>query len=137
MNVYVFDACALIAFLGNEDGADRVREMLEAAGQGENRIIIHGNNLCEVYYDHLRVFGDKKAEKMIGEILDLPLEIISEISIPLLKLAGKFKVEKSISFADSFVLALAKIEKATIVTTDHHEFDSIEKEGDISFVWIR
>ncbi|MEW6606798.1 MAG: type II toxin-antitoxin system VapC family toxin [bacterium] len=137
MNVYVFDACALIAFLGNEDGANIVREMLEKAGQGEDRIIIHSNNLCEVYYDHLRVFGDKKAETMIEEILELPLEIISEVSIPLLKLAGKFKVEKSISFADSFVLALAKTEKASIVTTDHHEFDRIEEEGNIPFIWIR
>lgn len=123
--------------MGNEDGADRVREMLERAGQEEDRIVIHANNLCEVYYDHLRVFGDKKAEKMIGEILDLPLEIINEVSISLLKLAGKFKIEKNVSFADSFVLALAKAEKASIVTTDHHEFDKIEEEGDISFAWIR
>ena len=50
---------------------------------------------------------------------------------------GYFKTNYKISFADSFVLASAKLNNARIITSDHHEFDVIEKDGDMDFEWIR
>lgn len=69
--------------------------------------------------------------------MDYLLFIIDSISDDLLKKIGYFKTHYKISFADSFVLATAKIYNATVVTSDHHEFDAVEKDGEISFEWIR
>ena len=41
-----------------------------------------------------------------------------------------------ISYADSFVLALAEREEAIIVSTDHHEFNQVENDGILSFFWL-
>ena len=67
----------------------------------------------------------------------LPIEVLNMISIPMIQEIGYFKTKYKISFADSFVLAVAKLNNAKIVTSDHHEFDVIEKSGDVSFEWIR
>jgi PIN domain nuclease of toxin-antitoxin system len=50
-DTYVFDACALIALLTNEDGAEIVKGLLQEAIEGKNKIIMHKINLLEVYYD--------------------------------------------------------------------------------------
>ena len=50
---------------------------------------------------------------------------------------GHFKTKYKISFADIFVLATAKLNNATIITSDHHEFDIIETSGELTFEWIR
>jgi len=34
-------------------------------------------------------------------------------------------------------LATAKINDAGVLTSDHHEFDEVEKRGDVQFEWIR
>ena len=42
-----------------------------------------------------------------------------------------------ISLADSVALAFAKNREAELVTSDHHEFDALDKLGELSFFWIR
>jgi len=51
--------------------------------------------------------------------------------------AGRLKRSHKMSVADSFVLATAIIEGATVVSSDHKEMDSVEEAGELSFLWIR
>jgi predicted nucleic acid-binding protein len=67
----------------------------------------------------------------------LPIRFIEAISDPLIEEAATFKLSNKISVADSFALATAKMEGAKLVTSDHHEFDPIDKNGDMEFLWIR
>ena len=41
------------------------------------------------------------------------------------------------SYADSFVLAAANINNAIVVSSDHHEFDTVEKNTNLKFYWLR
>jgi len=54
MNRYVLDACAMLAMLRDEPGADIVAAVINAANNGEAEIIMHKANLLEVYYDLYR-----------------------------------------------------------------------------------
>ena len=54
MKHYVMDACAMLALLCNEQGADKVAEILNTANKGNVTIEMHKANLLEVYYDLLR-----------------------------------------------------------------------------------
>src|SRR5947209_8116006 len=47
----VFDACAVIAMLRGEEGAETAASLL---GEPKNLCRLHAVNLCEVYYDGLR-----------------------------------------------------------------------------------
>ena len=131
---YVIDACALIAFLQNEGGGDILRELFKMP---ENEFFMHSVNLTEVYYDAVYVAGEEKTQELFEIVVGLPITILWDLNVSLIKLVGKYKTSYQISFADAFVLALAEKKKAIVVSTDHHEFDVIESAGKLSFYWLR
>jgi predicted nucleic acid-binding protein len=137
MNRYVLDACALLALLRNESGADKVASVINAAGNGEAELIMHRANLLEIYYDLYRSLGKRNADMVLAEILKRPILINTEITDTIFSEAGRLKASYKISFADSFALAQAIESNGELLTADHHEFDAIEGQEDISFIWIR
>ena len=137
MKRYVLDACALIALLQDESGADIVDDIINSAGYGEAIIIMHKANLLEVYYDSYRSRGKEQADLMFSEVMNLPIEINSDITDDIFKEAGRLKSLYKISFADSFALAQASISGGVLLTSDHHEFSAIEGNEQITFCWIR
>ena len=124
---YILDACALLALLRNETGADRVAELLNQSNRGEQTVLMHKANLLEVYYDIYRLYGKLKADEIINEVKEQAITVIPDISDELFTCAGRIKSKYKISFADTFALAAAEITGATLLTSDHHEMDIIEK----------
>jgi PIN domain nuclease of toxin-antitoxin system len=131
---YVIDACALIAFFQNETGGNKLSELFKVA---ENEFFMHSINLTEVYYDALYVSGEEKAQQLFEKVAELPITILWYLDVNFIKLVGKYKTSYRISFADSFVLALADKEKAIVISTDHHEFDVVEETTELTFYWLR
>ena len=137
MKLYVLDACALLALLRNEQGADVVADAINVANRGMAKIIMHKANLLEVYYDLLRSSGKDKTDIIMTEIKKRPIEVNSEITDEIFVEAGRLKSSYKISFADSFALAQALVSGSSLLTSDHHEFDVIESKESIHFAWIR
>jgi PIN domain nuclease of toxin-antitoxin system len=136
-DTFVLDACALIAFLNKEPGMDVVREILLRALEDEVSITMNKLNLLEVYYDVYRRCGEGAATDMLEMVAGTPIDIIHEISDAVFKEAGRLKASYRISLADSMALAEASISGSSLLTSDHHEFDIIEKSESIKFHWIR
>jgi len=130
---YVLDACGLIAFLRGEEGGQR----LAGEFQSGNSFYLHSVTLGEVYYDSIRVGGIQYADELVEDVLKLPLDVVWSIDMSLIKLVGEFKSTFRISYADAFVLALASEKEASVITTDHHEFDPVEAAGALQFFWLR
>jgi len=137
MNLYVLDACALIALLRNETGANKVAAVLNAANSGEARVVMNKVNLLEVFYDLYRSVGKDKTALIMSEIRKRPIEINSEITDEIFTQAGRLKATYKISLADSIALAQAMVLDADFLTADHHEFDMIEEQEPARFHWIR
>ena len=134
---YVLDACALIACMAGEEGAETVRGILERASENNAEVMMHQLNLLEVYYDILRRYGNESADDFLAEIRSSPIAIVREISDKLLRKAGYFKANYKISLADAIALAAASTLEAALITSDHHEFDIVEKMESLCFLWIR
>ena len=137
MKHYVLDACALIALLQDELGADKVSEVLNAANKGEATIIMHKANLLEVYYDAYRYRSKEQADLMLSEVSKRPITINAEITDEIFVEAGRLKSLYRMSFADSFALAQASVSGGALLTSDHHEFEAAEQQEKIKFAWIR
>jgi len=132
------DACALIAFLSDETGAQVVSDVLLKAADSKVLVTMNGLNLLEVYYDMYRKVGKEKAQEQLSMIEKLPLSIRPEISGKVFMEAGRLKAGYHISIADSVALAEALVSGGSLLTADHHEFDAVEpKEKKIKFCWIR
>jgi len=52
---YVFDACAVIALLNDENGANTVAELINKAEIGVDRIFMNSVQVLEVYYDRIYI----------------------------------------------------------------------------------
>lgn len=137
MKQYVLDACALIAFFNDEAGANKVEAILEQAANDEVKVYLASINLFEIYYNALRSTTPGQAKNLLADLYNLPLVVVEHIDMPLIQLAAYFKTKHRMSVADSFALALAKQLDALLISTDHHEFDAVEKAGDVEFFWLR
>jgi len=123
----VFDACALIAFAYDEEGADLLEKYL---ADDENTCFVHSLNFCEFYYHAYRRSSKSQATKMVREFLDLGLILRDDIDIEFWQEAGALKAaHKKVSLADCFAIALAKRLDAELVTSDHHELDALADLG--------
>jgi len=134
---YVLDACALIAFLNDEAGADIVEELLRKSDPQVPNLFLHRLNLLEVYYCIYREVGPETSEQALGRIRALPVTEVTEISYEAFLEAGRLKAIYRLSLADSIAAAEANVRGASLVTADHHEFDFIAARENISFLWIR
>jgi len=114
---YVFDSFALLAYFGNEPGAETVEQLLRQA-QGET-VIIHLSlvNLGEVYYITQRERGPDVAMTTLALIDQLPLHQ-QAIDRPRVLAAAALKANYAISYADAFAAALAQQLQGPVVTGD-------------------
>jgi predicted nucleic acid-binding protein len=129
----VLDACALIAYLNDEPGADLVDEIL----QHTPAVYISAVNLLEIAYDAIRITGDGgAANEIIDVVSQLPI-INWQLERRIIEIAARFKSSQRISLADSIALALAEYHNAPLATSDHHEFESLSDVGIARILWIR
>jgi predicted nucleic acid-binding protein len=134
---YVLDACAVIAYLSNETGLDKVEDLFFRAERGEISLYMHNLNLLEVYYGVRRAYGTEQAAKTLNDLNVLPISFVPGIGgVPFIE-AGRLKSSHKMSLADAVLLGEALTRNALVVTSDHHELDVIETTEPIRFFWIR
>lgn len=138
MEKYVFDACALIAYYTDEEGADIIQGIISKAYFKESQIFISKINLLEVFYDVYRSQGKKEAEGFLDDIINSPVKIIETMKKSVFVEAGRLKASYRISLADSVFLAEILMNEGYIgVTADHHELDTIKEVEKVNLLWIR
>jgi len=125
----------MIAFLRGEAGADVVRGILSDPA---NVIYAHAINLCEVYYDFLRAADENTARNALRDLTSLGIRRRRDMSDAFWMGVGRLKGEiRRVSLADCFAIELALRLNAHVVTSDHHEFDSIKANRVCSVLFIR
>jgi len=135
-DVFVLDACALIALTNQEKGADIVADILKQANHGNARLYMNRINLYEVYYGFYREYGKEYALNVIENVEDSYV-FVTEFDREIFLEAGRLKATYKLSLADSIVIAQTISLKGSILTADHHEFDVIEGKENLIFNWIR
>ena len=131
---HCLDVCAVIAYLRQEVGAEVLREIIE---RPNTFLAMHACNLGEVYYDFFRDDGLAAAQTAWANTLVLPLALRRDADDVYIQRVGVIKVAERVSFADAFALALAERLRVPLITTDHHEFDAVERKGHFHFLWLR
>lgn len=134
---YVMDACAFIALVNREPGCEVVRDLLKKAEDGSCKINMHAVNLCEIYYDCLRSSSVKVADALLKTVESMPITVIDRIDTKLLRETSKVKATEKVSLADAFAVGLAITLHAQFVTSDHHEFETLENKGIVRILWFR
>jgi ribonuclease VapC len=121
---YVLDSFALLAYLQDEPAASRVEKLFDQAGKEKCRLLLCIINLGEILYITERRRGLVKAQDALALIQQLPMEILPADEETVFT-AAHIKANYSLSYADSFVVAIGIQEHATVITADP-EFHSVE-----------
>jgi len=124
--VVVMDACAMIAYLRGEVGADVVEALLLDSG---NTCLVHAINLCEIFYDFLKNSDEATAQSAITDLVSVGLIVKEDMEPDFWQEAGRYKAGYKLALADCFAMALANRTGAELITSDHKEFDPIAAAG--------
>ena len=126
-NIFFMDACAMIALLAGEPGAERVKEMIQNAINGNIMLKINQINLLETYYHLVSVYNQNDANRVMEKIKEFPIEVIIGLSDEVFKEAGKIKSKYKIPLGDSIAIAECIVGNGTLVTSDHTDLEKIEE----------
>jgi len=135
-DVYVLDACALIALTNQEKGADIVADVLKQVTHGIIRLYMNRVNLYEVYYGFYREYEKEYALNVVENVENSNI-LVTEFDREIFLEAGRLKATYKLSLADSIAVAQTIILRGSILTADHHEFDAIDGKENLIFNWIR
>ena len=120
---FVLDTYALLAYLKQEQGHEKVRQLLVSAN---TEVFMNDINIGETYYIISRARGLEDAEYFLSAVLpSLSLERVSNDLDDVIE-AAKIKAQFPISYADCFVIATARKTNATIVSGDP-DFNLVQK----------
>ena len=136
MAVKVLDSWALMAFFLDEPAAKAVEELLVAAEEGSERLLLSVVNWGEVYYSTMRSISQEAAEVVVREMAGYQIQVIGvdDKDRRLVRQAAVYKATRRMSYADAFAAALARIWDAQLVTGDK-EFKVVEDE--IKIGWLK
>ena len=129
----VLDSFALIAYLRDEPGADKVEDLLRKAAARHEPLHMTEINYAEVQYIIIRKNGLAGWETTAATLVSLPITF-HPATRELADIAARFKASHRISLADAFASALTKHRKSELVTGSP-EFKPLEREVKIS--WLK
>jgi PIN domain nuclease of toxin-antitoxin system len=133
---YVLDACAVLAFLNDEEGADLVEDLLNRKTTGEISLSMSIVNLLEVYYNELRDKDADIAQVVLDMVQHYSITVIDRISNFIFREAARLKVTYKMSFADAIGLATRAELSGIFVSSDPSELEVLENSEQIPFLWL-
>jgi len=125
MKNILFDSYAILKFYQDEDGADKVEELLIASRRGDLKAFMSEINLGEVHYMTIRRLGLESAKEYLEQFFELSIQVVAP-SWDIILSASEIKAEYAISHADCFAVATARKGEATVITGDP-EFKKVER----------
>ena len=122
---FVLDTFAFLAYLRDEPAAPRVQKLLMDAEKSKCILFISLINLGEILYSTERRGGISKVQDTLALVQRLPIEVLP-VDEQTVFAAAHIKANHTISYADSFVVAIGIEENAMVITADP-EFHSVEQ----------
>lgn len=116
---YLLDTSALLSFIEDEAGADRVEEVLR-----KPTTMLPWPILMETYYVTLQEEGQAEADRRIALIKQLKVIILWDMDEATLLTAARLKAEHRVSLADAIIAAFAIRRDAVLMHKDP-EFDAL------------
>ena len=116
---YLLVTSALLSFIEDEAGADRVEKALK-----QSTTLLPWLVLLETYYITLQEEGQAEADRRIALIKQLKVKIVWDMDEPTLLTAGRLKADHRVSLADAVIAAFA-IRRAAVLMHKDPEFEAL------------
>jgi len=129
----VLDSWSILAYLEDEPAGQQVADIIADAHESGTPVMMTVVSAGEIWYITARKTSEDAADHTILELTQLGIQF-SDADWQLAREAARFKAKGKMSFADCFAAALAKEQKADLVTGDP-EFKQVENE--VKVHWLQ
>jgi predicted nucleic acid-binding protein len=110
---HLLDSSAVFALIEDEDGAERVDQVLRSGGA-----LVPWLALLEVHYVTRQEAGDDEADRRLALLKSSGVEVVWEVDESLVLTASRLKAAHRISLADALIAAYAIRFSAVLVHKD-------------------
>jgi predicted nucleic acid-binding protein len=129
---YVLDASAVLDFIEDGPGAERIEQLFKQALGDGTPLLMSVLNWGEVFYHSWQRRGEESAKRVLADLSRLPIELVPVDLSQALK-AGELKVVHKIPYVDCVAAALSLLRQSTLVTADR-DFEKLGRQFPI--LWI-
>lgn len=129
---YVLDANAVLDFVEDGPGAERVERLFKDALHRNAPVLMSVVNWGEVFYHSWQERGEESARRTLAGLARLPLELVP-VDVPQSLQAGEIKARHRIPYVDCLAAALAMMRQAVLVTSDR---DFVKLGRHFPILWI-
>ena len=136
MVVYVLDSSALIRYIDNEAGANRVNAIIKSCVSGQAAVCMSAIQWGEVAGNIRKRMGVQREKAILGGILPSEVEIVSLNGDHAVR-AAALRVDRKIAYADAFALDLAMQSSDCILVTADYGFKDVADLAHIEFLPAR
>jgi len=133
MTKYVLDSSALIRYIDDEAGADRVEDMLRACVARQADICISAVQWGEVAGNLRKRVGAADQQRILSALLPADAEIVF-VTAERAVCAAELRVDRKIAYADGFALGLAMESPGHVLVTADYGFKAVEDLARIEFL---
>jgi predicted nucleic acid-binding protein len=133
MTAYVLDSSALIRYVDNQPGAIRVERILKECASRQARLYISAVQWGEVAANLRKRFGASEEQRVLNNLLPSEAEIVAASGDRALR-AAKLRVDRGISYADTFAIELALDSPDHVLITADYGFKPVEDRIKIEFL---
>jgi len=110
----ILDSWALLCYLEQEPGFEKVVELFEKAVRLSEPLLMCMVNWGEVYYQVAKRFGEKKAREIEPLIESFPVSLV-DADKNLTRETARIKATKPMAYADCSAVALARLKKLSFI----------------------
>lgn len=131
--VRVLDSSGLLAYFEDEEGSQKMTEVLKEAAEKNRLLLVSVVNWGEVLYIIEMRYGLERRDQIERLMNQMHLEVV-DADKELTRAAAHLKATKKLPYGDSFAAALALHRKALVVTGDK---DFRRLEDIIQIEWLK
>ncbi len=116
---YLLETSALLTFIEDEAGADRVEQVL-----AQSEVLVPWVTLLEATYVTQQERDEAEAQRRYALMKQLPVTVIWDMDEPIVLMAARLKAVHRLSLADTVIAAFAIRHDATLLHKDP-EFEAL------------
>jgi predicted nucleic acid-binding protein len=132
MVTYILDSSAILRYLHNQAGSDRIAEIIRGHLAGGCEVVISALHWGEIAGITCELYGHRETDAVLSRLSALGLRVIAADGDRALR-SALIKVETGIPYVDSFGVELAKALNGVLVTADF-DFKRASREVNIEFL---
>jgi PIN domain nuclease of toxin-antitoxin system len=133
MVTYVLDSSAVLRYLHNEAGSDRVAEILNGHITGDCEAITAAAHWGEIAGVTRKLYGRREMERVLSKLASFGLGVVPADANRAVR-AALIKVEAGVPYVDAFGLELLDKKLNRLLVTADFDFQAAKRGAEIEFL---